>query len=147
MTIVVDTGPIIAFVDPREPRHKEVRALLDSCEEPIRVSPFVLAEADHFLLKQVGMRGELAFLLDVAADAFSLDVFEGRDVKACASVIGKYHDLKIGLADASVVLLAERHRTKRILTFDERHFRAMRTAKGEPFVILPADESRPKKKQ
>lgn len=52
----------------------------------------------------------------------------------------RYHDLDAGLADLSVVVLAARHRIRRVLTFDERHFRALRPLSGGHFTILPADE-------
>ncbi len=47
--------------------------------------------------------------------------------------------MKIGVADASIVVLAARYRTTRLLTFDERHFRAIKPLHGEAFTLLPAD--------
>jgi predicted nucleic acid-binding protein len=43
------------------------------------------------------------------------------------------------LADASLVILAERHDTLDLLTLDERHFRAISGPKGRSFRLLPAD--------
>jgi uncharacterized protein len=37
------------------------------------------------------------------------------------------------------VILAGRFETRRILTFDERHFRALRPLDGGSFTLLPAD--------
>jgi predicted nucleic acid-binding protein len=37
------------------------------------------------------------------------------------------------------LVLAARHRTKRILTFDERDFRRLRPLDGGSFTLLPAD--------
>jgi hypothetical protein len=39
----------------------------------------------------------------------------------------------------SVVILARRFRTLRLLTFDERAFRAVRTLDGDCFELLPRD--------
>jgi len=50
-------------------------------------------------------------------------------------------DLRLGLADLSVVVLAARLDTLRILTFDYRHFRAVRPLQGGSFVLLPMDEN------
>jgi len=54
-------------------------------------------------------------------------------------VIERYTDLQIGLADASIVVLAERHAVTEVLTLDERHFRAMRVDRRKRFKILPVD--------
>jgi predicted nucleic acid-binding protein len=51
----------------------------------------------------------------------------------------QYADLRPGLADLSVVVIAARLRATRILTFDERHFRAIRPLYGDAFTLLPAD--------
>jgi hypothetical protein len=54
-------------------------------------------------------------------------------------VIGQYRDLELGLADASIVVLAERYGTVEILSLDERHFRALTGPDGRSFRLLPAD--------
>lgn len=48
-----------------------------------------------------------------------------------------YEDQGIGLTDASLVVLAHRYRTDRLLTLDHRHFRILRTAAGGSFTLLP----------
>jgi predicted nucleic acid-binding protein len=58
---------------------------------------------------------------------------------AIVDLEGRYGDLEPGLADCAIVVLAERHRTTRILSFDERHFRAVSPRHGDAFTILPAD--------
>jgi predicted nucleic acid-binding protein len=47
--------------------------------------------------------------------------------------------LGIGLADASIVVLAARHGVREVLTLDERHFRALRDTRVRAFRLLPAD--------
>jgi predicted nucleic acid-binding protein len=56
-----------------------------------------------------------------------------------AAVAERYQDQRIGLADASIVALAARYQTTRVLTLDERHFLAMRPLHADAFTILPAD--------
>jgi hypothetical protein len=51
----------------------------------------------------------------------------------------KYADLKLGLADASLVVLAERHAVGSVLTLDRRPFRALRFAGRRRFSLLPFD--------
>jgi hypothetical protein len=60
-------------------------------------------------------------------------------VGTALEIIEKYRDLEIGLADASIVVLAHKYGTREILTLDERHFRALRTIDRKKFRLLPAD--------
>lgn len=55
----------------------------------------------------------------------------------------RYAALELGLADASVVVLAGRTGCRDLLTLDQRHFRAVVAPDGRPFRLLPADELRP----
>ncbi|HEX4278063.1 MAG TPA: hypothetical protein VHZ74_22070 [Bryobacteraceae bacterium] len=61
------------------------------------------------------------------------------DLRRCAALIAKYHDMDLGLPAASVVAVAERLDINQILTVDERDFRAVRSVRGRPFRLLPAD--------
>jgi hypothetical protein len=103
------------------------------------LSPYVLAELDYHLLKLLGVDAELHFLADVAAGVFELATFTRNDIARAVPVLTKYRDLRVGLADASLVVLAERYDTTRILTLDERHFRAIRPLHADAFTLLPAD--------
>lgn len=47
--------------------------------------------------------------------------------------------LRLGLADASLIILAARYGTRRVLSFDERAFGAVAPLQGGAFTLLPAD--------
>jgi hypothetical protein len=63
-------------------------------------------------------------------------------VARARDLVPRYDTLGIGLADASIVVLAERYDVRDVLTLDERHFRVLRDARGRPFRLLPADSDR-----
>ena len=88
---------------------------------------------------RVGPGAARRVLGEVARGALSLEPFSAADVERAAAVIDAYADLEIGLADASLVVLAERHAVTDLLTLDERHFRAVRGPGGTAFRLLPAD--------
>jgi uncharacterized protein len=144
LIIVVDTSGMISAVNDRSASHRETRVFLDElgADPNVRlvVSPFVLAEVDY-LISHRDNRPDIALqvLRDVAADAYHLEPFEPADLNRAAGVTEYYGDQDIGLADASNVVLAERHGTSSILTLDERHFRVLRGPGGRPFRLLPAD--------
>ena len=54
-------------------------------------------------------------------------------------MLERYPNLDLGLADASLLVLADRHGATDILTLDERHFRALAGPRGKPFRLLPTD--------
>ena len=80
----------------------------------------------------------MAFLSEVSAGAYRLAHFDAQDVGRAREVLERNGDLGIGLADASIVVLAERQGVRDVLTLDERHFRVLE-AGGEPFRLIPAD--------
>jgi uncharacterized protein len=137
--ILLDTSGLLAALVADEPRHPQARAALEAAGPPFVLSPFVLAELDYLLARAGGIAAELAFLAEVAAGAYDLSPFASEDVADASAVIERYHDLDVGLADASIVVLAGRFRTEHVLTLDERHFRALRSPRGRPFALLPAD--------
>jgi hypothetical protein len=108
-------------------------------EPPRLISPFVLAELDHLLATRVCPQTARTLLAEVARGAYQLEPFTGDDVTVALAVLERYPDLELGLADASLVVLADRHQVTDILTLDERHFRALRGPRGRPFRLLPAD--------
>lgn len=106
-------------------------------KEPLIVSPFVIAELDYLVEARAGVRAELQMLADIASGAYELPVLSAADLIACAGVIDKYADQRVGVTDASLVVLAERYQTRRICTLDHRHFGVMRGTDGTPFELLP----------
>jgi uncharacterized protein len=99
----------------------------------------VLAELDDLLSTKVSQKAAVALLGQVAAGAYRLEAMAADDIARAAEVIVQYRDLELGLTDASLVVLAERHGALDVLTLDERHFRAIAGPGGRPFRILPAD--------
>ena len=137
--ILLDSSALFAALDESAQAYVQTRQLLEREPGPLLLSPFVLAEVDYFLLRELDVQHELSFLREVSTGAYELVSFEASDVEAASTVIARYADLAIGLTDASIVVLADRYETDRVLTLDERHFRALRTLDGRPFTLLPAD--------
>jgi predicted nucleic acid-binding protein len=139
MTLIVDAGPLYGHADASDPDHEMIAEVLDAERESLVVPAFAAAEADYMILDRLGVDAELAFLTDLATGAFQVECLTTLELGRARDVAQRHRELRIGLADASVVVLAARFRTRRILTFDERHFRAMTPLQGRHFTILPAD--------
>jgi predicted nucleic acid-binding protein len=136
--ILLDTSGLLAAYDHDEPHHEAALRALKLSAPPRFLSPFVLAELDYLVAKRVGRRARAALLAEVSLGAYRLAGFAADDVSEARELIMRYADLGIGLADASIVLLAHRHDVREVLTLDERHFRVLPGPRG-PFRLLPAD--------
>ncbi len=137
--IVLDTSGLLAAIDVSQRLHAAAAAAIRAATGPLLLSPFVLAELDYLLSTKVSQQAAAALLDQVAAGAYRLEPMEADDIARTSVIVLQYRDLQLGLADASLVVLAERHGTIDILTLDERHFRAVAGPGGRPFRILPAD--------
>jgi uncharacterized protein len=137
--ILADTSAVLQLASSSARRHGEVLRIVDELSGPFLLSPFVLAELDYMLGSRHGQEQQLALLAEVTEGAYELAEFTRADVETAAGVMRDYADLRVGLADASIVVLAEKHETADVLTFDHRHFRVMRGPGGRPFRLLPDD--------
>jgi predicted nucleic acid-binding protein len=135
--ILLDTSGLVTFFVKAQPAHTAVVAALEAERPPLVISPFVLAEVDYLLATRGGTGVELTALHELAAGAYDLAEFGHADLVAALDVLQRYADLGIGLTDASIVVLAERLGTRRVLTLDRRHFGALRTSGGEAFELFP----------
>lgn len=139
MTVVIDAGPLVTFTDLRDPRYAAVQRIMLGEPGPLIVPTPVTAEADYLIGARVGETARRRFLQDLATGQFEVQCLNRIDYTRIVDLEHQYADLHLGLADLSVVVVAARLRCTRILTFDERHFRAIRPLHGDAFTLLPAD--------
>jgi uncharacterized protein len=139
VTLILDAAPLVAVADADEPMRA---AILESMRAEIGalvVPAPVTAEIDYLLGNRFGRSARSAFLSDLATGKFAVASLESHEYRTVRALEQQYADLDLGLADCAVVILAERYDTNRILSFDERHFRAVTPLQGGAFEILPAD--------
>lgn len=135
--MIVDTSALLAYFDANEPTHSALEAVIDASDEPLVLSPFVLAELDYLLLTRHGTAAEHAVLRELGGGAWELADFGASRMRAATAIIEAYADVPIGLTDASLVVLADVYRTDRVATLDRRHFSVLRLPGGGPVRILP----------
>jgi hypothetical protein len=100
-------------------------AHLERERETLVTTELAVAEADYLILDRLGLDVELAFLDDLAEGTFVVECLDRSQLRAARDVVARYRDLQLGLAAASLVVIAERYATRRLLTFHERAFRAV----------------------
>jgi len=137
--IILDTSGLLSAIDASQRHHRAAAAALRQAEAPRLLSLLIVAELDYLLATRVSRPAEQALLGQVADGVYQIESFDAGDIARANEVLDQYADLDLGLADASLIVLSERHNVLDVLTLDERHFRAVRGAGGKPFRVLPAD--------
>ena len=134
---IADTSGLLALFNRTEPEHLVVSRLVARLDDPLVVSPYVVAELDYLVATRVGVDAELAVLEELAGGAYDLAHLDVADLSRASEVIARYRDQSIGIADASLLVLADRYRTREILTLDHRLFQVLRPLSGGRFKLIP----------
>jgi predicted nucleic acid-binding protein len=130
---IVDTGPIVALINPRDQHHQWARTAIRQINEPMLTCDAVLSEA-FFLVSGVP-NGIRRFTEMLASGAIQSDFATAANVRELASLIQTYQSLPISFADACLVRLAELHDGATILTADS-HFHVYRKNGSNPLSLM-----------
>ena len=133
-TWLVDTGPLVAYLDSRDPAHGDVAACLDSFTGGLATTSAVITEAMHFLSAAKTGPRLLAELVRTSGIGM-FDLCRSPELDEAAALMEKYADTPMDFADATLVLLAEALGQNEILTLDRRGFSVFRTRRGRPFRL------------
>lgn len=145
MSILIDTGPLVAYAVSNDKDHERVRAVLEAAGEQFLAPITVLPEVCYLIERQLGARAEARFLESLAKGELLVEPVTGSDLLRSAELVSQYadnpfdlaQDRPIGFVDASLVAVAERLNIARILTLDRRHFSAIRPRHVPAFELLP----------
>ena len=137
MPILVDTGPLIALADRRDPYHEVISRFVFETSDVLLVPVTILPEADYMIAEAVGGYAAGAMIRSVADGELQLEPVLSSDLMRCVDLMHQYSDSDIGFVDASVVAVAERLRITRILTLDRRHFGMIRPTHCPAFELIP----------
>jgi len=134
--ILADTGFFYALLDRDDAWHARCREAALALEEGLITTWPVLTEAVHLISRWLDIEQAAALMEEVAGgDIVVWDLTPGSRAKI-PSLVRRYADLPMDLADASLVLLAESLGHGRILTTDQRDFRTYRWKSRRPFEPL-----------
>jgi uncharacterized protein len=135
--VIADTGPLVAFLVEREPRHSWAVEQFKALPAPFLTCEPVLTEAFH-LLNRVA-RGPQRLFDMLEQGLFTIDFKLAKEAKALERLIRKYEDLPMSLADACLVRMAEIHPTATVFTLD-RHFRVYRKHGRQTIDLVTSEE-------
>ncbi len=139
MTLIIDAAPLVALADTADRMREPVRAALAAESGPLVIPAPITAEVDYLLGSRHGATARRRFLADLAAGRFTVAGLERSDYQTVIDLETRYADLDLGLADCSLIVLADRYQTDRVLSFDERHLRAVTPLRSRAFILVPLD--------
>ena len=133
--VLADTSGIIALLDQDDQYHTAAVQVAQTAT--LSIPSTVLPEVDYLVSKYLGEQVAKAFLEDLSAEYFAYLRVDLEDIQQALEIMLQYKGVPLGLVDASLVALAERHQIQRILTLDRRHFSLIKPKRLKYLELLP----------
>lgn len=133
--VLVDTGPLVALLDRSDNQHLRIARALKKLEDPLVSVWPVVVEAMYLL--SFSLQAQKALWEIFETGTVQLLALDESDIPGMKSLMEKYRDLPMDMADAALVRVAEREGIRRILTLDQRDFAVYRVARKGKFTLLP----------
>ena len=129
---LIDTGPLVAYLDSGDPAHPIVGDALDHFHGRLATTSAVITESVHFVSAASDGPRALAEFLD-AARIEIFDLCQPPEIREAVALMEAYSDTPMDFADATLVLLSEGLEVDQIFTLDRRGFSTYRTRQGRAF--------------
>jgi predicted nucleic acid-binding protein len=135
--LVLDTGVLVAAIEPHDEHHAGCAQLLQGAGEARVVPAPVLVELEHLLRTASDVAAFAVFLDDCARGAFTIEALLPEDYVRIGELLNAYTDLRLGFVDAAVLAVTERLREPKLATLDHRHFTVVRPRHIDALALLP----------
>jgi predicted nucleic acid-binding protein len=121
--VIVDTGPLIAYLEENEKHHDWAVEALSTVRPPLNTCEPVLTEAAFLITRHGGDPDDLLDLVQRGLIHLSFELAD--DLPRLRQLMRRYRDLPMSLADACLVRMSERFTDCLVITLDT-HFRIYR---------------------
>jgi predicted nucleic acid-binding protein len=115
---ICDTGPLVAYLNRNDPYHSRAIALMKQVRSPMLTTEPVLTEVAYFL-RADRLDVDPLFQL-IEREAIRVDLPIAAHWPRLRTLMARYQQMD--LADASIVVLSERHKSSHVLTVDRTDF-------------------------
>ena len=132
-SVILNTGPLVAYLDSHEEHHDWAVAQIESFDDPMVTCEAVITEACFLLSHHKPALAKVADYLTRGLIRIEFSLAENHT--AVFELMKKYHDVPMALADACLVSMAEEVRGSRVFTVDSdfRVYR-LRGRKAVPLI-------------
>jgi len=131
---LLDTGPWVALIDRSEAMHRKSITWLREFEGTLYTTEAVLTEVLYLL--NFSSRAQQSALDFVIQSVVTLVPADAQSLGTVKRLMGKYTDLPMDYADATLVALAIDTGIRQVATFDRKGFPVYRPARNKHFKIL-----------
>ncbi len=125
---LIDAGPIIALFNKNDKYYKKITEFLKRYRGELISTWPVITEVSYML--GFSVQAQIDFLTWVHLGGIVVKTIEKKDIGRIIDLAEKYSDVPMDLADASLVVLAEKFNIKEIITIDSDYY-IYRTIKKE----------------
>jgi len=132
---LIDTGPLVAILNRRDPHHAVCNELFHQVPAPLFTCWPVITETAYLIGEATPAASKLFDLL--RSYALALLPLDDVDLDPIQRILTKYADQEFQLADACLMYLAERERVSQVLTLDRNDFSLFRTTAGKALTLFP----------
>lgn len=133
--MLFDTGPFVALLDRSERNHERCVGFFERFRGRLLTTEAVLTEVVYLLGPSFSLqKPALEFILRGGAELVPLSPDR---LSRVASLMGKYSDVPMDFADATLVALAEEAQVHQIFTLDRRGFSTYRLGSRKAFKVYP----------
>ena|SRR5947199_1040546 len=133
--ILVDAGPLVAFVDADDQHHTKCVAALRGLQESLATLWPPLTEAMYLLSDLPKAQDALCEMIH--RGALQLLSLDSTDIPRIRELMRKYANRPIDFADAALIRVAEREGLRKIFTVDRRDFSVYRIHNRLRPILVP----------
>ena len=115
-SVLVDTGPIVAWINRRDTWHAWATEIFAHLSPPLLTCEPVLLEASFLIVRSGGTGTEVLSLLHKGV--FKIGFHLEPEVETIERFMKRYRQVPMSLTDACLVRMSELHPRSRLLTID-----------------------------
>jgi predicted nucleic acid-binding protein len=133
--VLLDTGAFVALLDRSERNHERCIGFFKEFRGDLLTTEPVLTETIYLLGPSV--KAQMSCIDFIATGGATLIPQTVESLTRASLLMGKYSDIPMDFADATLVALAEEVETNEIFTLDHKGFSAYRIRGKTTFKIWP----------
>jgi predicted nucleic acid-binding protein len=136
--VLMDAGPLVALVNPRDQWHDWARGQLDEIAPPMLCCESVLSEACFLARRTIGGVDRILAMMELGVFELGFELKE--HFPQTAALIRQYVDVPMSLADACLVRMSELMADSVVFTLDA-DFHIYRRHRRQKIPLLIPDET------